>query len=199
MSKKLLIAEARIDPIKAGRFLEQDLGFRGPEGDILLSALSDCIVAAHRAKIGKATANGASKWSVTLGWHQGNNSGLLALNFGNDYLCLHSNRYPGVLRVCYDIPELEDLLNEGEEIQFSDGYHHLPDSGIVSVDPDLAGVSWERFFPAFALNCDKASQVWSKLHARSYGAHAPGLLEYLRLRLNRDIPDPAWSSEEFPC
>lgn len=76
-----------------------------------------------------------------------------------------------------------------------DSFENLPGSSFVALNQETIS-HWQGILrPAYAQTCNDASGVYKKLHARSYAAHAPGLLQFLRDYLERsDIPDPTWIS-----
>jgi len=191
MTKAERIQEAKRDGRKAGEWLKASRVFEGSLGRATLSAFADCVVEANRALAGKGSP-ASDKWAVNLEWSQGTGygSGILALNFGNRYLSCC--RHDGILRVLVKRDRV-DRRAVPLDLDVADAFENLPGSSFVELG-EATMTHWQSALrPAYIETCNDASQVYQKLHARSYSAHAPGLLQFLRDELGRtEIPDPTW-------
>jgi len=169
-----------IDPISARAFIEANPQAYGEAGEAILSVFADCIIDAHRA--------GPGKWRVALGWKQPTRSGLFALTFGTRFICSHCNGKG--LRICLDSEALDNNLKNWYK-SHHEKLANLPTSMLI----DLKSTSqWkDRIRPAFRALCEKANEVSQHVQMPQCKIHSPGLLEYLRQKLNRpEIPDPSW-------
>jgi hypothetical protein len=195
MSKEAQIQEARQSGDKAGEWIEASGAFPGALGEKLLNLFADCIVDAHLAPLAQG-AEGSAKWSVTLEWTHGLGSGLLHLNFGNVYLFTH--RHGAGFFVCLDRTRVTSGLQRLLPSDTTPAFPHQPNSVLLPLDA-AAVRDWSKLRPAFQANCANFSEAYKKLHPRAYPEHSPGVIQYLRKRLNRpNIPDPGWATVETP-